>query len=96
LQDLDNCNQNLKHSPCIYKSSNTAHKTHLSIQTLYGNFFFQSVYQDVISYEQMIESIDNKAQELSSKSPHSKASTDTTQIVSKYQTLRIQAKVCCQ
>ncbi|KAJ8309206.1 hypothetical protein KUTeg_014080 [Tegillarca granosa] len=52
----------------------------------------RGLYQDVISYEQMIESIGSKAHDLSSKSPASKASTDTSQIVGKYQSIRDQAK----
>ena len=51
------------------------------------------MYQDVISYEQMIESVGTKAQDLSTKSPVSQASTDTTQLVNRYQTIKDQAMV---
>ncbi|KAK3090120.1 hypothetical protein FSP39_009339 [Pinctada imbricata] len=51
----------------------------------------KGVYQDVISYEQMIESVGTKAQDLSTRSPVSQATTDTSQLVSKYQTIKDQA-----
>ena len=54
---------------------------------------FKGIYQDVISYEPMIESVQAKADDLASKSPISKATTDTSQILTKYQTIKDQAMV---
>lgn len=41
----------------------------------------------------MIESVQAKADDLASKSPISKATTDTSQILTKYQTIKDQAMV---
>lgn len=53
----------------------------------------QGVYQDVVSYEPMIESVRAKAEDLATKSPISKATSDTSQILTKYQTIKDQAMV---
>ncbi|KAL3874932.1 hypothetical protein ACJMK2_037884 [Sinanodonta woodiana] len=48
----------------------------------------KGVYQDVTSYEQMMEGVGAKAQDLMQKSPASKATTDTSQIITKYHNLK--------
>ena len=53
----------------------------------------KSIYQDVTSFEQMVESAGIKAQDLMQKSPASKASTDTSQIINKYHSLKDLAMV---
>ena len=53
----------------------------------------QGLYQDVVSFEQMVESAGVKAQDLMQKSPASKASTDTSQIMTKYHNLKDLAMV---
>ena len=54
---------------------------------------FQGIYQDVVSFEQMVESAGVKAQDLMQKSPASKASTDTSHIINKYHTIKDLAMV---
>ena len=56
--------------------------------------FIQGIYQDVVSFEQMVESAGTKAQDLMQKSPASKASTDTSQIINKYHQIKDLAMVC--
>ena len=53
----------------------------------------QVIYQDIVSYEQMVESMIEKARHLAEKSPASHTTTDTSQIAAKYHTLKEQAKV---
>ena len=51
------------------------------------------MYQDVVSYEQMVESMTSKATELGEKSPASKANTDTSGVTARYNAVKEQAKV---
>ena len=57
------------------------------------HIILQGLYQDVVSFEQMVESAGVKAQDLMQKSPASKASTDTSQVMTKYQNLKDLAMV---
>ena len=51
------------------------------------------MYQDIVSYEQMVESVTEKATELAEKSPASKVTTDTSGVVARYNAVKEQAKV---
>lgn len=51
------------------------------------------MYQDIVSYEQMVESMSDKASELAEKSPASKTSTDTSTVAARYNAVKEQAKV---
>ncbi|XP_041353316.1 nesprin-1-like isoform X4 [Gigantopelta aegis] len=50
------------------------------------------IYQDIVSYEQMVESMTVKAHHLAEKSPASHTTTDTSQIAGRYHTVKEQAK----
>ncbi|XP_025103982.1 nesprin-1-like isoform X4 [Pomacea canaliculata] len=52
----------------------------------------KTLYQDIVSYEQMVESMSVKALELAEKSPASRATTDTSQVASRYMAVKEQAK----
>ncbi|RUS81756.1 hypothetical protein EGW08_010510, partial [Elysia chlorotica] len=52
----------------------------------------KGLYQDIVSYEQMVESVGSKALELSEKSPASRATVDTSQVQSRYISVKEQAK----
>lgn len=47
----------------------------------------------MVSYEPMIESVRAKADDLATNSPISKSTTDTSQILNKYQIIKDQAMV---
>ncbi|KAK7104412.1 hypothetical protein V1264_019133 [Littorina saxatilis] len=52
----------------------------------------KTMYQDIVSYEQMVESMSDKASELAEKSPASKTSTDTSTVAARYNAVKEQAK----
>ena len=54
----------------------------------------QGLYQDIVSYEQMVESVASKATDLAEKSPASRSTIDTSQIQARYNQVKEQAKVC--
>ena len=51
------------------------------------------MYQDIVSYEQMVESMTEKATELAEKSPASRTTTDTSGVAARYNAVKEQAKV---
>lgn len=51
------------------------------------------MYQDIVSYEQMVESMTEKAMELAEKSPASRTTTDTSGVAARYNAVKEQAKV---
>ena len=53
----------------------------------------QGLYQDIVSYEQMVESVGSKALELAEKSPANRATVDTSQVQTRYNSVKEQAKV---
>ncbi|KAH9507320.1 hypothetical protein Btru_056905, partial [Bulinus truncatus] len=52
----------------------------------------KGLYQDVVSYEQMVESVTCKASDLAEKSPASRSTVDTSQIHGRYVSVKEQAK----
>ncbi|XP_076442566.1 muscle-specific protein 300 kDa-like isoform X3 [Babylonia areolata] len=52
----------------------------------------KTMYQDIVSYEQMVESMTEKASELAEKSPASRATTDTSGVAARYSAVKEQAK----
>ncbi|KAL8590280.1 hypothetical protein ACOMHN_006396 [Nucella lapillus] len=52
----------------------------------------KTMYQDIVSYEQMIESMTDKATGLVEKSPASKVNTDTSGVTARYIAVKEQAK----
>ncbi|KAK0046935.1 nesprin-1, partial [Biomphalaria pfeifferi] len=52
----------------------------------------KGLYQDIVSYEQMVESVTFKASDLAEKSPASRTTIDTSQIQSRYVSVKEQAK----
>ncbi|XP_076463748.1 nesprin-1-like isoform X5 [Babylonia areolata] len=52
----------------------------------------KTMYQDVVSYEQMVESMTNKATDLVEKSHTTKVTTDTSGVMARYNAVKEQAK----
>ncbi|CAL1544282.1 unnamed protein product [Lymnaea stagnalis] len=52
----------------------------------------KGMYQDIVSFEQMVESVSSKATDLAEKSPASRATIDTSQIQGRYMSVKEQAK----
>lgn len=53
----------------------------------------QGLYQDILAYEHMVDSVSAKAQDLVTRNPTSKVASKVTLIMDRYQTLHKVAKV---